>query len=82
MGSSCFSRGNKKAVEIIKKYLGSNQLSGKVLFKGGHCFGECEKGPILIINDKVYHNVNHENIEELLNENLAHAIDRDRSEEM
>ena len=69
-------------MEVIKKYLSNNKLSDKVLFKGGHCFGECEKGPILIINDKVYHNVNHENIEELLNENLAHAIDRDRSEEM
>lgn len=51
MGSSCFSRGNKKALGIIKQYLQEKSLDAEITFRGAHCFGICDNGPVLVIND-------------------------------
>ncbi|MGM0612167.1 MAG: (2Fe-2S) ferredoxin domain-containing protein [Bacteroidota bacterium] len=53
LGSSCFSRGNKNTLRVIDDFLKSNDLKKYVQFRGNHCFGLCEKGPILKINDQV-----------------------------
>jgi NADH:ubiquinone oxidoreductase subunit E len=58
MGSSCFSRGNKKALPAIQEYLKGRGLEGHVVFKGSHCFGKCELGPVLHINGVEYRQVN------------------------
>ncbi|MBN1111432.1 MAG: NAD(P)H-dependent oxidoreductase subunit E, partial [Bacteroidales bacterium] len=39
-------------------------------FKGAHCFGECNKGPSIKINQKTFHSVSENNIFEILEENL------------
>jgi len=70
LGSSCFARGNKKLVNIIKTYLREHKLEDKVYFHGNHCFGMCDKGPILQINDTIYENVNLTNIFEILVKNF------------
>lgn len=61
LGSSCFSRGNKQTVQIIKKYLKDNQLEDKVHFHVNHCYGSCDKGPILKIDGKEFQNILPEN---------------------
>ena len=66
LGSSCFARGNKKTVQAIESYIKEHQLQEKVFFHGGHCFGHCEKGPILKINKKIYENVEHINVIDIL----------------
>lgn len=71
LGSSCFSRGNKALVKQIDDYLKNNRLKDKVFYHGSHCFGLCEKGPILKIGEKMYHQVNQDNILKILNENLG-----------
>ena len=66
LGSSCFARGNKEIVQMIRKFLEEHELSRKVDFRGKHCFGHCEKGPSLRINGKHYEHINAENIHEIL----------------
>lgn len=66
MGSSCFSRGNKQALGIIKKYLKERGLEDIVLFRGSHCFGECEKGPVLLLNYQKHTQVTPDKVTDLL----------------
>lgn len=66
LGSSCFSRGSKKTVQLIKDYIKDHQLEDKIYFHGNHCYGNCNNGPVLKIDDKEYQNVSPENINYLL----------------
>ncbi len=66
MGSSCFSRGNKEVLPIVKKFLSEHQLDKNVFFKGELCTGNCEKGPILKIDDEEYSMVNTDKIYDIL----------------
>lgn len=68
LGSSCFSRGNKQSVHIIKEYLTKNKLEDAVGFSGAHCFGDCSDGPILKINETIYKNVEPTDIKSILDE--------------
>jgi NADH:ubiquinone oxidoreductase subunit E len=69
LGSSCFSRGNKQTVQLIKDYIKSHQLEDEVYFHGNHCYENCENGPIITVDGKEYQNVSPENVIYLL-ENL------------
>ncbi len=66
LGSSCFSRGSKKTVQLIKDYIKINQLEDKVFFHGNHCSDNCANGPIIKIDNKEYQNVSPDNIVYLL----------------
>ncbi|HRW63203.1 MAG TPA: NAD(P)H-dependent oxidoreductase subunit E [Bacteroidales bacterium] len=66
LGSSCFSRGNKRTVQIIKEYIKEHQLEDKVFFHGIHCSGNCKNGPVVKIDEKEYENVTPENVIYLL----------------
>ena len=66
MGSSCFSRGNRLVLQAIKEYLKEHMLDDKVVFKGAHCMGSCERGPVVMINDKPYYEVNQSSVQGIL----------------
>jgi len=66
MGSSCFARGNKKILAVIQEYIKNHNLSDEIIFKGNHCFGKCNNGPNIKINDTLYEGVNEETILDLL----------------
>ena len=70
LGSSCFSRGNKQTVQIIKDWIQENKLEEQVYFHGGHCFGSCEKGPVLKINDRIYYGIEPTDVRIILNESF------------
>jgi NADH:ubiquinone oxidoreductase subunit E len=57
MGSSCFSRGNNRNIEVIQEYLGSQALPKGVELTGHLCESHCKAGPNVTINGKMYHEV-------------------------
>ena len=67
LGSSCFSRGNRQTLDLIKSYLKEHGLEDKVFFRGDLCDGLCEHGPIMKIDGEVFKHVNSDNIYEILN---------------
>ncbi|MGD9994769.1 MAG: (2Fe-2S) ferredoxin domain-containing protein [Salinivirgaceae bacterium] len=70
LGSSCFARGNKKTVQAIESYLNEHNLKDRVYFHGGHCFGNCDRGPILKVNDRFYERVDSFNVIDILAKEL------------
>lgn len=71
LGSSCFSRGNKKTVHAISEFLKSHSLEDKVYFHGAHCFDHCEKGPVMKIDNEIYEHVTQEKVVAILEEYFA-----------
>ena len=67
MGSSCFSRGNNRNIEVIQDFLRSQDLSPKVELTGHLCQGHCKLGPNIVINGKMFHEVDPIVINGLLN---------------
>ncbi len=71
MGSSCFSRGNKKLVQMIQDYLKENHLEDEVILKGAHCMARCDKGPVMKVNDELVCNITEETLLDLLEQKLG-----------
>ena len=71
MGSSCFSRGNNRNIEVIQDYLSTQPLPPGVELTGHLCEGHCKAGPNVTINGKMYHEVDPIVILGLLNHYLA-----------
>ena len=67
MGSSCFSRGNSRNIEVIQDFLKTQSLPPSVELKGHLCEGQCKSGPNVTINNKMYHEVDSIVIIALLN---------------
>lgn len=57
MGSSCFSRGNNRNIEVIQDYLATEKLPVGLELTGHLCEGRCTAGPNVTINGKMYHEV-------------------------
>lgn len=71
LGSSCFSRGNIRNLDIVKKYIEENDLSAKIELKGHLCTNSCNRGPIIEINDKVYEGVNESSLIKILESHFS-----------
>jgi len=71
LGSSCFSRGNREVVQLIRDYLKKNHLDDKVMLRGARCMDRCSDGPFLIINGKTFVQIGVQDIEKLLEKELA-----------
>lgn len=68
LGSSCFSRGNNANVEVVKKYLNDNGLEAEVTFSGRLCEEICSRGPVVVIDDKLYEEVSLSRLHKILKE--------------
>jgi NADH:ubiquinone oxidoreductase subunit E len=66
LGSSCFSRGNKETLELIKSFLKAHELDHQVFFHGDLCTGDCEHGPVMKIDDQLFENVTPDNVFDIL----------------
>jgi len=71
LGSSCFSRGNREVVQVIRDYLKKNHLDDKVVFRGARCMNRCSEGPFLIINGKTFIQTTLTDIEKILEKELT-----------
>lgn len=71
LGSSCFARGNKDTVSYIRDFLKKNHLDDRVVFRGSRCMGNCNNGPNLTIDGKIYGNVTVSNIEAILDKEFG-----------
>jgi NADH:ubiquinone oxidoreductase subunit E len=72
MGSSCFSRGNNRNIEVIQSFLATNPMPKQVDLVGHLCEGACKDGPNVTINGKMYREVDPIVITGLLNHFLRH----------
>ena len=70
MGSSCFSRGNKKNIALIRDYIERHGLCGKVVLKGHLCEGLCKDGPNLTVDGQVFNSIDPDFLEFILDEHL------------
>ena len=50
LGSSCFSRGSKDALETLQEYIAVKGLENIVDVSGSLCEGNCQDGPNVTIN--------------------------------
>ena len=71
MGSSCFARGNAKALEYLEAFIESNNIGEFVELTGHLCLGICSAGPNMRIDGKLYQNVRPEAVVELLQQALT-----------
>lgn len=71
MGSSCFSRGNNRNIEVVQHFIAQNSLNASVDVRGHLCEGLCKSGPNLVIDGKLYQEVDPVAVAGLLNFHLA-----------
>jgi NADH:ubiquinone oxidoreductase subunit E len=71
LGSSCFSRGNREVVQVIKEFLKKNHLDDKVILRGARCMDKCSEGPWVIINGKTFAQTSVQEIEKILEKELS-----------
>lgn len=71
LGSSCFSRGNREVVQVIRDYLRKNHLDDKVVLRGARCMNRCSEGPFIIINGRTFTSTGIQDIEKLLEKELV-----------
>lgn len=70
MGSSCYPRGNRDTLKMLKDYIIDNNLEEQILLKGNLCEGLCKDGPNIRINGVIYHDIDYSSILELLKKML------------
>lgn len=76
MGSSCFSRGNNRTIEVIQHFLTNRDIAAPVHLCGHLCEGLCKQGPNVVIDGKLYQEVDPVTVLGLLN----HHVPRKQAE--
>ncbi|MGD1816898.1 MAG: (2Fe-2S) ferredoxin domain-containing protein [Pleomorphochaeta sp.] len=70
MGSSCFSRGNSRTLELLESFIKENHYQDRICIKGHLCLGRCSSGPIVKINNKDFENINPACVIDIIQEEL------------
>ena len=66
LGSACFARGNNHTRKVIEDQIREHGLNGKVGYQGARCFGHCQNGPVLKLNEEFYEEVSENSVIEIL----------------
>ena len=78
MGSSCFSRGNNRNIEVIQSHAEHPGPSVTIETRGHLCEGLCKDGPNLIIDGKLYQQADPVTVAGALNYHVGNAAARSR----
>ena len=70
MGSSCFSRGNNRNIEVIQDLFATHAMLESIQLTGHLCAGKCRVGPNLQINGVDYQGVDPATIAGLVRQHL------------
>lgn len=70
MGSSCFSRGNNRNIEVLRDFIDRAQPKAECKLVGHLCQDLCKDGPNVIINGTAYRNIDPVSLMTLLNHHL------------
>lgn len=73
MGSSCFSRGNSRNLEAIRKWLAETGHEAEVGLKGCRCGNQCGEGPNIWIDGVCHKGVTPEAVPQLLGKAFEEA---------
>ncbi len=72
MGTACFVRGADKVLERLKEELGvaegATTPDGRFSLQCARCIGACALAPVMLVNDKVYGNVQPDDVVRILAE--------------
>ena len=71
MGSSCFSRGNRRNLEVIERYLREHGVDARVSVGGSRCEDHCPEGPNVTLNGVMYHRVDEGTLLDLLKQHFG-----------
>ena len=74
MGSSCFSRGNSRSLELLEAYIAEKNLENEIRLSGKLCLGNCSDGPNIIINGNLHNGIAPECTVDL----VRHYLDSER----
>jgi len=66
MGSSCFSRGNRYSLQILREFIREQGLEDWITIEGRLCSGSCSKGPVININGREYPEVHPDSVKDLI----------------
>lgn len=69
-GTSCFIRGSQKLMKQLAEYVKANDLRDKVEIKATFCHENCQKGPVITIDDVMIEKATIDKVLELLEEKL------------
>ena len=73
MGSSCFSRGNRRNLDAIRAWLAAHGRDADVQLKGCRCGSKCAVGPNIWIDGTCHSDVTPESVGPLLEAAFAGA---------
>jgi NADH:ubiquinone oxidoreductase subunit E len=83
MGSSCFSRGNSRNLEVLRDYVRSHALENRVEIEGALCEGQCRTGPHVNIDGQLYGQVDPSMLVGLLNSKFGSTTEqREETDEL
>lgn len=74
MGSSCFTRGNRKILSILQKYIASNHLGDRCFLQGRLCGDKCQGGPHMSINGVEYDHIDPDTVLDILHHHLESEV--------
>ncbi|MGQ1787561.1 MULTISPECIES: (2Fe-2S) ferredoxin domain-containing protein [unclassified Saccharicrinis] len=71
LGSSCYTRGNAENLKIIQSFVEERNIGASLDFRGHLCNENCNRGPVITIDDQSYEEVQPFQVEKLLEETLG-----------